>query len=105
MEAAGGGDCPTLEGAEVGGRLACAWALVDFAGCAGVGAACCFDAAAGAAVCAGASGVMMLTGGIAAEFAKSTEVGRPTPATAGMPVSRPAAGDAGAAAALVQDAE
>ena len=73
----------------VGCRFACAWALVDFA--------------AGGAAAGGAdgSGVMMLTGGIAAEFAKSTVIGRPD----GTPGSRPAAGDGAAAAALAQDAE
>ena len=45
---------------------------------------------------------MMLTGGIAAEVAKSTVVGRPVGIEG---ASSPAAGDGTAAAALFQDAE
>lgn len=107
IDAAGG-----CEGAEpgcvtAGCRFACAWALVDFDGAAGGddgaaagAAACCF--AAGAADCAGGSDVMMLTAGMEAEFAKSTDVGLPDGMLGG---SRPAADDGGAAAALVQDGE
>ena len=69
------------------------------------GAACCLAGAdvGGGAVCwAGGSCVMMLTGGIAAEFAKSTVFGLPD----GTPGSMLAAGEAGgAAAALFHDDE
>ena len=89
IEAAGVCDCPDVDG---GVRLACAWAFVDLDGGNGTGAA----------GCAEESGVMMLTGGMADEVAKSIEVGRPE----GTPVSRLAAAEApGAAAAVAQDGE
>ena len=62
-------------------------------------------AAAGAAGCAGGSGVMMLTGGIEAEFAKSTVVGRPVGTLAGAAEGTPGSMMAAGAAALVQDGE
>ena len=80
-------------------EFACGWALLDFAAADGD--------------CAGGSAVMMLTGGIAADVAKSTVEGRPVgtladggrPLAGGTPASRPAAGDGAAAAVLVHDDE